>query len=71
LKDTRVQERLSLRTMLVDHLITIIYSVAFLVAGASLITGVAGEIVVLVIIYLIIFGLEGLGVFCSSLLTRE
>jgi len=71
LKDTRVQEGLSLRTMLVDHLITIIYSVAFLVAGASLMTGAAGEMVALIIIYLIIFGLEGLGVFCSSQLTRE
>ena len=65
-----VQEGLSLRTMLFDHLITIIYAVAFIVAGLSLITVRLDYLVILAVAFIIVFGLEGLGIACSRVVVK-
>lgn len=69
LNDIKVQEGLSLKTMLFDHLITIIYTIAFLAAGSGTVL-TAGQVVWIAVIYLAVFGLEGLGVFSSKLVTQ-
>ncbi|HUU64677.1 MAG TPA: prenyltransferase [Dehalococcoidales bacterium] len=71
LRDVKIQEGLSLRTMLIDHLITIIYTIGFIVAGLSLITIRIDYLVVLAIAYVFVFGLEGLGLFSSKMVTQQ
>ena len=66
-----ILEGLSLRTMVIDHLITIIYTIGFIVAGLSLITIRIDYLVVLAIAYVIVFGLEGLGLFSSKMVTQQ
>jgi 1,4-dihydroxy-2-naphthoate octaprenyltransferase len=63
-----IQESLSLRTIIFDHIITIIYAVTFIVAGFS-----AGErniyhLIMLSAAFIIVFGLEGLGIICPRIL---
>ncbi len=65
LNEAKTLEGLSLRTMLIDHLITIIYTVTFIAVGLSLITS-RFELLIIAIAYAIVFGLEGLGLFCSK-----
>ncbi len=60
-----VQESLSLSTMVFDHLITIIYAVSFIVAGLSMIEVRADYLIMLATAFVIVFGLEGLGIACS------
>jgi 1,4-dihydroxy-2-naphthoate octaprenyltransferase len=59
-------EKLSVRTMLFDHTITFIYSVAFVAAGIS-----AGRrsdaLVVILLCYLFVFALEGMSLLISSM----
>jgi 1,4-dihydroxy-2-naphthoate octaprenyltransferase len=70
INDSKVQEALSIKTMLIDHLITIIYTVTFLVAGVgSVIAG--SQIALIALVYIIVFSLEGLGIFSSKLVTQK
>jgi organic radical activating enzyme len=62
LDSREVKEGLSLRTMLFDHLITIIYAITFIVAGLSLITIRLDYLVILAVTFVLVFGLEGLGI---------
>jgi 1,4-dihydroxy-2-naphthoate octaprenyltransferase len=66
-----VQESLSMRTIVFDHLITVIYIICFIVAGFS-----AGEVnishlIMLGAAFIIVFGLEGLGIICPRMLFPE
>jgi 1,4-dihydroxy-2-naphthoate octaprenyltransferase len=71
LADRDVQEGLSLRTMLLDHLITIIYAITFIVAGLSLATIRLDYLIMLAIAFVVVFGLEGLGIACSRIVLQE
>jgi 1,4-dihydroxy-2-naphthoate octaprenyltransferase len=71
LSSTGILEGLSLRTMLIDHLITIIYTVGFIVAGLSLIAIRIDYLIVIAIAYILVFGLEGLGIFSSKVVTQQ
>jgi len=71
LDNTKIQEGLSLRTMLIDHLITIIYTIGFIVAGLSLITIRIDYLIVIALAYIFVFGLEGLGLFSSKMVTQQ
>ena len=68
---TEIQEGLSMRTMLIDHLITIIYTIGFIVAGLSLIAIRIDYLIVIAIAYILVFGLEGLGIFSSKMVTQQ
>ncbi len=65
LDNARIQERLSLSTMLIDHLITFIYTVGFILAGISATEIRIGDLMGITIAYVLVFGLEGLGLFSS------
>ena len=65
-----ILEGLSLRTMLIDHLVTIIYTIGFIVAGLSLIAIRIDYLIVIAIAYILVFGLEGLGLFSSKMVTQ-
>ncbi|MFH1775650.1 MAG: prenyltransferase [Chloroflexota bacterium] len=71
LSDVKVQEGLSLKTMLVDHLITIIYTVAFLYEGLKQVEMGWGQLGLVAFIYIIVFALEGLGVFSAKLVLAD
>jgi len=71
LLDTKIQEKLSLSTMLIDHLITIIYTIGFIVAGLSVITIRVDYLIVMAVAYVFVFGLEGLGLFSSKMVTQQ
>jgi len=71
LSSTGILEGLSLRTMLIDHLITIIYTIGFIVAGLSLIAIRIDYLIVIAIAYILVFGLEGLGIFSSKMVTQQ
>lgn len=62
---------LSLRTMLIDHLITIIYTVAFLVVGVGSVAIPPAQVVLIAATYIVVFSLEGLGIFSSKLVTQQ
>jgi hypothetical protein len=71
LSSREVQEGLSLRTMLFDHLVTVIYAVAFVIAGLSLISIRVDYLIILAVAFVIVFGLEGLGIACSRMVVQE
>ncbi len=71
LANKEVQEALSLRTMLFDHLITIIYAITFVIAGLGSITVRLDYLIILAIAFLVVFGLEGLGIACSRITAQE
>jgi 1,4-dihydroxy-2-naphthoate octaprenyltransferase len=71
LDDREVQKSLSLRTMVFDHLITIIYAVSFMVVGLTDMELNTGYLVILVAAFIIVFGLEGLGLACSRAVLAE
>jgi len=71
LTDRKVQESLSLRTLVFDHLITIIYAVSFIVAGLADRDLNISHLVVLAAAFIIVFGLEGLGIVASRMLLTE
>ena len=71
LASKEVQEALSMRTMVFDHLITIIYAITFVVAGLSSITIRIDYLIILAVAFLIVFGLEGLGIACSKVVAQE
>jgi 1,4-dihydroxy-2-naphthoate octaprenyltransferase len=62
-------ERLSVRTMLFDHLITLIYSAAFVLAGIST-GGMDRELVIIILCYLVTFMLEGTSLLFSPRIQR-
>lgn len=66
-----VQESLSLSTMVFDHLITIIYAVSFIVAGLGMIEVRTDYLIMLTAAFIIVFGLEGLGIACSRMVLQE
>ncbi len=66
LASREVQEGLSLRTMLFDHLITIIYAVSFIVAGLGLVAARLDYLIILAAAFVVVFALEGLGIACSK-----
>ena len=71
LSSTEIQEGLSLRTMLIDHLITIIYTIGFIVAGLSAITVRIDYLIIIAIAYVFVFALEGVGLFSSKMVTQQ
>jgi 1,4-dihydroxy-2-naphthoate octaprenyltransferase len=62
-------EGLSIRTMIIDHLITFIYTAAFIITGLGLATVGRGQILAIGIAYATVFALEGFGLVCSKLVT--
>jgi 1,4-dihydroxy-2-naphthoate octaprenyltransferase len=63
--DRQTLEKLSVRTMLFDHLITFIYSAAFILVGINA-GGIDRELGILILCYLVIFVLEGISLLFSS-----
>jgi 1,4-dihydroxy-2-naphthoate octaprenyltransferase len=66
-----VQESLSMSTMVFDHLITIIYAISFIVAGFGMIEVRVDYLIMLAAAFIIVFGLEGLGIACSRMVLQE
>lgn len=66
-----VQESLSMSTMVLDHLITIIYAISFIVTGLGLMEVRLDYLVMLAAAFIIVFGLEGLGIACSRIVLQE
>lgn len=66
-----VQESLSMSTMVFDHLITLIYAVSFIVTGLGLIEVRLDYLIMLAAAFIIVFGLEGLGIACSRMVLQE
>jgi len=62
LADRSILEPLSLRTMVFDHLITIIYAVSFAVAGLREMNLNTGYLIVLAAAFVVVFALEGMGI---------
>ena len=71
INDVKVQEGLSIKTMIIDHLITIIYTVAFLAAGLGAVTITSTQLGLIAAAYIIVFSLEGLGIFSSKMVTQQ
>ena len=66
-----LQESFSLRTMVFDHLITTIYAVSFIVAGLGMKEARIDHLIVLVVFFVVVFGLEGLGIASSRRVLSE
>jgi 1,4-dihydroxy-2-naphthoate octaprenyltransferase len=66
LENTKAMEAVSLRTMLLDHLITFIYIAAFIAAGLSLAGAQRSDLIIIAILCVLVLGLEGLSVACSK-----
>ncbi len=62
LADRQVQESLSLRTLVIDHLITIIYAVSFIVAGLDAVELNIAHLIMLAAAFIVVFLLEFLGI---------
>jgi len=65
------QEALSMSTMLFDHLITVIYAITFIVAGLGAIMVRIDHLIILAVAFIVVFGLEGLGIACSRMVVQE
>ena len=57
--------------MVFDHLITIIYAASFVVAGLSAMELNINQLIMLAAAFIIVFGLEGLGIACSRVVLSE
>ena len=66
LANTKVQEALSIRTTLYDHLITIIYAVSFALAGLNTPTPNSGQLMTLTAAFVLVFGLEVVGLISAK-----
>jgi len=66
LGNTKAMEGVSLRTMVLDHLITFIYIAAFIAAGLSLAGAQRSDLIIIAILCVFVLGLEGLSVACSK-----
>jgi 1,4-dihydroxy-2-naphthoate octaprenyltransferase len=62
-------ERLSVRTMLFDHLVTFIYSAAYIIAGINA-SSIDRAIIIIILCYLGIFILEGISLLLSLKIQR-
>lgn len=71
LNEREVQASLSLRTMVFDHLITVIYAVGFIVVGLTAMELNINHLILLAAAFIIVFGLEGLGIACSRAVLSE
>jgi 1,4-dihydroxy-2-naphthoate octaprenyltransferase len=72
LADRQVQESLSIRTMVFDHLITVIYAVSFIVAGLNITAALnINRLVMLAAAFIGVFLLEVLGLACSKSVVAE
>ncbi|OGO01868.1 MAG: hypothetical protein A2Y90_01110 [Chloroflexi bacterium RBG_13_52_12] len=71
LAERKVQESLSIRTMVFDHLITIIYAASFALAGFSAAELNISHLIMLAAAFSIVFGLEVLGIACSRAVLAE
>jgi len=69
--DRQVQEVLSLRTMVFDHLITVIYVISFIAAGLNTKLLNIDHLIMLVAAFVGVFLLEFLGLACSKAVTAE
>jgi len=71
LADRAVWEPLSMRTLVFDHLITIIYAVSFAVAGLSATNLNIAHLIVLAAAFVVVFALEGAGISFSRAVASE
>ena len=72
LADRAVWEPLSLRTLVFDHLITIIYTVSFIVAGLREMDLNINRLIILAAAFIVVFALEGVGIaFSRAVVTEE
>jgi len=71
LADRSSWEPLSLRTLVFDHLITIIYTVSFIVAGLRDMDLNINRLIILVAAFIVVFALEGVGIAFSRVLVKE
>jgi 1,4-dihydroxy-2-naphthoate octaprenyltransferase len=72
LVERQVQESLSIRTMVFDHLITVIYAVSFIVAGLDITAALSiNRLVMLAAAFIGVFLLEVLGLACSRSVVAE
>jgi len=71
LRYRQVQESFSLRTMVFDHLITVIYAVSFIAAGLNGATINVSHVIILAAAFIVVFLLEGLGLACSRAVLSE
>jgi 1,4-dihydroxy-2-naphthoate polyprenyltransferase len=69
--DREVRESLSLRTVVFDHLITVIYAVSFIAAGLNAMELSIDYLLMLAAAFIIVFVLEGLGLACSRMVLSE
>lgn len=68
-QDSQSLEKLSVQTMLFDHAVTFVYSVAFIIAGAT--AGRAGGTLgAILLCYLFVFALEGMSLLIASRVPR-
>ena len=66
-----VWEPMSLRTLVFDHLITIIYAVSFMVAGLRAMDMSINRLIVLAGLIIAVFALEGVGIAFSAAAVKE
>lgn len=71
LSDRKVQESLSIRTMLFDHLITIIYAVSFALEGLNAREPNNSQLIILAAAFVIVFGLEVVGLISARAVSWE
>jgi 1,4-dihydroxy-2-naphthoate octaprenyltransferase len=71
LDDRQVQESLSLRTLVFDHLITIIYAVSFIVAGLNAVGLDINHLIMLAVAFIAVFLLEVVGIAFSKAVMTE
>lgn len=71
LADHDVWEPMSLRTLVFDHLITIIYAVSFIVAGLRDTDLDITHLIILAAAFIVVFALEGVGIAFSAAVVKE
>jgi 1,4-dihydroxy-2-naphthoate octaprenyltransferase len=71
LSSREVQEGISIRTMVFDHLITLIYATSFIIKALNLSSVKGSDLVGFAVIFIIIFSLEGVGIICSRILLQK
>lgn len=71
LADRQVQEALSLRTLVFDHLITVIYAVSFIVTGLDAVELNINHLIMLTAAFIAVFLLEVIGIAFSRVAVSE
>jgi 1,4-dihydroxy-2-naphthoate octaprenyltransferase len=67
----QVQETLSMKTMVIDHLITLIYAVAFVIVGLDSLALSWVQVGLISLLFVMVFSLEGIGVLSSKLIAQK